>query len=99
MVGVNLLILVGSGFVFENISMSAHVGGAIAGAVLSVPLAWLGPFSPVRHRVIGLVSLALIGGVCAVSLAMAPRPQPEPHPERPGPRVIVLPRDLIEKQR
>jgi membrane associated rhomboid family serine protease len=73
MVGLNLLILIGSGFM-PNISMAAHVGGALGGAVVSVPLAWLGSMSPPRHRVIGVITLLLIAGVCVLAIEMAPRP-------------------------
>jgi membrane associated rhomboid family serine protease len=73
-VGLNLLILIGSGFM-PNISMSAHVGGAIGGAILSVPLAWLSPYSPSRHRIVGVICLIVIGGLCGLALEMAPRPE------------------------
>lgn len=72
-VGINLLILAGISFA-PNVSMSAHLGGAIGGALLSIPLTWLSPYSPIRHRIIGTVTLLLIAGVCGLVLEMTPRP-------------------------
>jgi len=77
-VGLNLLILVATGFM-PHISMSCHVGGALGGAILSVPLAWLSPFSPSRHRIMGVICLILIAGLGVLALEMAPRP-PAPDP-------------------
>jgi membrane associated rhomboid family serine protease len=74
-VGLNLLILIGSGFMIPNISMSAHVGGAIGGAILSVPLAWLGPTLPLRHRVMGVAALIAIAVVCVIALEFSARPE------------------------
>ncbi len=87
MVGINLILLVGIGFVLPNIGMAGHVGGAIGGAILSVPLTWLGPTSPVRHRIMGVVCLLLIAGVCVLALAMAPRPTERHAPQGNGERV------------
>jgi len=74
-VGLNLLILIGSGFMIPNISMLAHVGGAIGGAILSVPLAWLGPSLPLRHRIMGIAALIAIAVGCIIALEAAPRPE------------------------
>lgn len=74
-VGLNLLILIGTGAVMANISTSCHVGGAIAGAVLSIPLAWLSPYLTPRHHIMAIVSLFLIAAISFVALDMAPRPE------------------------
>ncbi len=76
MLGINLLLLVGIGFVMPNVSMAGHIGGAIGGALLSVPLTWMGPTSPARHRIIGVISLLLIAGLCGLALVMTPKPVP-----------------------
>lgn len=81
-VGINLLILIGSGFM-PGISMSAHVGGAVGGALLSVPLAWLSPYSPGRHRIIGAICLLLIASLSLLALQMTP------HPDIPFQQIII----------
>jgi membrane associated rhomboid family serine protease len=82
MVGINLIILVGIGFMIPNVSNAGHVGGAIGGAILSVPLTWLGPRLPWRHRVMGVLSLLAIGVLCLIALDMAPKPEIQLGPQR-----------------
>lgn len=72
-VGTNLILLVIISLQ-PNISMSAHAGGAVAGALLSVPLAWMGPSSPTRSRAMGFIALAMITIVCVVAMMIAPPP-------------------------
>jgi rhomboid protease GluP len=83
-VGISLVFLIASGFL-PHISMSAHVGGAIGGAVLSVPLAWMTPHAPWRHRIMGVVCLGLIAILCVLLLMTVPHAEPLP-------RAIVIDR-------
>jgi membrane associated rhomboid family serine protease len=75
-VGINLILLVGVSQMIPNISNSCHIGGAIGGAILSVPLAWMADSAPPRRRLLGWVTIvALFVAVMAV-LAFVPRPDP-----------------------
>jgi rhomboid protease GluP len=70
---INLALLVGIGFVVPNVSMAGHVGGAIGGALLSVPLTWLSPNMLPRHRILGAVAILAILALSLLSLELAPR--------------------------
>src|SRR5205814_1356710 len=69
-VGINLMLLVLVGVSVANVSNTAHVGGAVAGVLLSVPLAWLAPTATPRRRLVGAVALAAFAIAVAAVLIL-----------------------------
>ena len=66
-VSLNLVLMLAISLM-PNISMACHAGGAIGGAVLSIPLAWLGADSRHRHRTLAVLAFIAIAGLAVGAL-------------------------------
>jgi hypothetical protein len=73
-VGQNLLLLVLIGMM-PNVSNLGHAGGAVAGVILSIPLAWMNPSAPRSWRLLGAAAFAVVflAAGAAITFVVAPR--------------------------